>query len=155
MTGPFAALGLPASRDLTDDDVRAAWRRVAAATHPDRPDGGDLAAFAAAAAAYTMLRTGAARGEALADLSGPQFAAQPALAARLAARVRGGRPGRLITRLLAAATAGALAVTAVGWQPAAYAVIAGALTWLAVTSTGDLARPALVRAAARPAGRRT
>ena len=27
--------------DLTDDDVRAAWRRIAAATHPDRDDGGD------------------------------------------------------------------------------------------------------------------
>ena len=42
----------------------------------------------------------------------------------MAARVRGGRPGRLIARLLAAATATALAVTAVGWQPTAYAVIA-------------------------------
>jgi hypothetical protein len=141
MTGPFAALGLPASRDLTDDEVRAAWRRVAAATHPDRPDGGDLAAFAAAAAAYTVLRTRAGRGEALADLTGPQFTPRLAPSARLAARVRGGRPGRLIARLLAAGTAGALAVTAVGWQPAAYAVIACALTWLAVTCRGDQAAP--------------
>ena len=38
---PFAVLGLAARPDLTDDDVRAAWRRVAAATHPDRPDGGE------------------------------------------------------------------------------------------------------------------
>ncbi len=64
---PFAALGLAARPDLTDDEVRAAWRRVAAATHPDRPDGGDLASFAAAAAAYTELRTRFGRGEALAD----------------------------------------------------------------------------------------
>ena len=70
MTGPspFAVLGLPASGELTDDDVRAAWRRVAAATHPDRADGGDPAAFAAAAAAYTALRTRAGRAEALADM---------------------------------------------------------------------------------------
>ncbi len=141
MTGPFAALGLPASRDLTDDEVRAAWRRVAAATHPDRPDGGDLAAFAAAAGAYTMLRTRAGRGESLADLTGPQFTPRLAPWARLAARVRGGRPGRLIARLLVAGTASALAVTAVGWQPAAYAVIVCALTWLAVTCRGDLAAP--------------
>jgi hypothetical protein len=67
--GPFAALGLPARPDLTDDDVRAAWRRIAAATHPDRADGGDPARFAAAAAAYTELRTRYGRGEAYADLT--------------------------------------------------------------------------------------
>jgi curved DNA-binding protein CbpA len=64
---PFAALGLPARPELTDDDVRAAWRRVAAATHPDRSDGGDPARFADAAAAYTELRTPFGRGEAMAD----------------------------------------------------------------------------------------
>jgi curved DNA-binding protein CbpA len=68
---PFALLGLPASADLSDDDVRAAWRRLAAATHPDRADGGDPARFAAAAAAYTVLRTRSGRGEALADLTAP------------------------------------------------------------------------------------
>ena len=145
MTGPFAVLGLPASQDLTDDEVRAAWRRVAAATHPDRQDGGDLAAFAAAAAAYTVLRTRAGRGEALADLTGPHVARRQAPSARLAARVRGGRPGTLIARLVAAATTSALAVTAVGWQPAAYAIITGALTWLAVTGSADLARPVTSR----------
>jgi curved DNA-binding protein CbpA len=65
---PFARLGLPARPGLCDDDVRAAWRRIAAATHPDREDGGDPARFGAAAAAYVMLRTGFGRGEALADL---------------------------------------------------------------------------------------
>jgi hypothetical protein len=66
---PFAALGLPASPGLTDDDVRAAWRRLAAATHPDRADGGDPGRFAEAAAAYTELRTRYGRGEAYADLA--------------------------------------------------------------------------------------
>jgi hypothetical protein len=65
---PFALLGLPARPGLSDDDVRAAWRRIAAATHPDREDGGDPARFGAAAGAYVMLRTGFGRGEALADL---------------------------------------------------------------------------------------
>ncbi|HXF20955.1 MAG TPA: J domain-containing protein, partial [Streptosporangiaceae bacterium] len=68
---PFAVLGLPARAGLTDDDVRAAWRRLATATHPDRADGGDPDRFAAAAAAYTVLRTRSGRGEALADLAGP------------------------------------------------------------------------------------
>ena len=66
---PFAALGLPARPGLTDDEVRAAWRRVATATHPDRADGGDPDRFAVAAAAYTALRTPSGRGEALADLA--------------------------------------------------------------------------------------
>jgi curved DNA-binding protein CbpA len=65
----FAALGLATRPDLTDDDVRAAWRRIAAATHPDRADGGDPDRFALAAAAYTVLRTRSGRGEALADLA--------------------------------------------------------------------------------------
>ena len=68
---PFTVLGLPAGPGLTDDEVRAAWRRVAAATHPDRADGGDAARFAAAAAAYTAIRTGFGRTEALADLARP------------------------------------------------------------------------------------
>ena len=59
---PFAALGLPTRADLTDDEVRSAWRRVATATHPDRADGGDPSRFAVAAAAYTMFRTRSGRG---------------------------------------------------------------------------------------------
>jgi hypothetical protein len=66
---PFTALGLPVRPDLTDDDVRSAWRRIAAATHPDRADGGDPDRFAVAAAAYTDLRTRDGRGEAYADLA--------------------------------------------------------------------------------------
>jgi len=66
---PFEALGLPARRDLTDEQVREAWRKVAAATHPDRPDGGDLARYTAASAAFAELRTPWSRSEAWADLA--------------------------------------------------------------------------------------
>ena len=66
---PFAVLGLAARPDLTDDDVRAAWRRVAAATHPDRPDGGNVQRYTAAANAYAQLRTAWGRSEAYADLA--------------------------------------------------------------------------------------
>ena len=55
---PHAVLGLDPARAYSDDDVRAAWRRIAVATSPDRGDGGDPAAFAAAAAAYAELKTG-------------------------------------------------------------------------------------------------
>jgi len=89
---PFAALGLTARPDLTDDDVRMAWRRIAAATHPDRSDGGDPGRFAAAAAAYTELRTRFGRGEAMADArtapgrpGRPPATGRPAVARRLSA----------------------------------------------------------------------
>ncbi len=39
---PFTVLGLPTDPDVNDEQVRAAWRAIAAATHPDRPDGGDI-----------------------------------------------------------------------------------------------------------------
>jgi hypothetical protein len=124
----FAALGLPAEPGLTDDEVRAAWRRVAAATHPDRDDGGDPAAFAAAAAAYTELRTVTGRREACA---GP-------VAGPAAGRDRG-RPLVLALRVLVAAAISLAAVLAAGWQPASYAVLAGALTWLGRTARRELA----------------
>ncbi len=155
MTGPspFAVLGLPASTEPTDDDVRAAWRRVAAATHPDRADGGDPAAFAAAAAAYTALRTRAGRAEALADMrarvpgprtadlstGGPVPGPWHLLALTFAVgRVARGRPWRLALRALAVAAACYLAVAAAGWQPASAAVMTGALTWLLRTGRADL-----------------
>ncbi len=151
---PFRALGVERRADLADDDVRTAWRRVAAATHPDRADGGDPAAFAAAAAAYTMLRTPSGRGEALADLLGtpgsaiararPPARSRPsavALAALLASRVRRGRPAVLALRVAVAVAVSAVAVAAVGWLPAAPAVITGAVTWLVLSGRGDLASP--------------
>jgi hypothetical protein len=172
---PFRALGLAPDTGLTDDDVRVAWRRVAAATHPDRADGGDPAAFAAAAAAYTMLRTTAGRGEALADFQAgpsrdsarrssqnrprrwgwPRSPRPPWLPGLrwfrrrqrtsrlrlLAARIRRGRPVVLAFRVAAAGVVSAVAVLAVGWQPASPAIIVGALTWLLRTGRSDLAAP--------------
>jgi curved DNA-binding protein CbpA len=141
---PFAVLGLPARPEVGDDEVRAAWRRIAAATHPDRADGGDPARFAAAAAAYTTLRTRSGRGEALADLAHPGVPGRrrplPGLA-RLPARVRHGRPARLALRLAVVAAAGVAAVAVVGWTPASAAVITGVLTWLLLTARHDLAPP--------------
>jgi len=152
VTSPFDALGLPASAGLPDDDVRSAWRRIAAATHPDREDGGDAAAFAAAAAAYTLLRTAAGRAEVLADLTEQPGRREPSgpvprtnwLASAAAAtgrRIRHGRPARLAIRLLTAGAAAAVAVAAVGWQPASAALVTGALTWLLVSARRDLAGP--------------
>jgi curved DNA-binding protein CbpA len=166
---PFSALGLQARADLTDDDVRAAWRRIAAATHPDRADGGDPGRFALAAAAYTMLQTRSGRGEALADLGSfparagrprpaqDRFGRPPAPAAgpaepgpapatgisrwRLGSRVRRGRPARLALRILIAVAVGAIAVAVAGLQPATPALITGALTWLLLTARNDLAPP--------------
>jgi hypothetical protein len=90
---PFAVLGLPARAGLSDDDVRAAWRRIAAATHPDREDGGDPVRFGAAAAAYVMLRTSFGRGEALADLAAGHRAHGGLWPGRgRASRLRHGRP---------------------------------------------------------------
>ena len=150
---PFAILGLAARPDLTDDDVRSAWRRIAAAVHPDRTDGGDPARFSAAAAAYTTLRTLDGRREAFADL-----AAAPRGWSRFRwsrfrwsrfrwsrfrwSRFRRGRPAVLVLRTAVAAgvSAGALAVACP--QPASFALIAGALTWLARTGRPELAPPA-------------
>lgn len=136
-SGPFAALGLPARAGLTDAEVRAAWRRIAAATHPDRADGGDPGRFGQAAAAYQVLRTGTGRGEALADLTGP--AQRPA--GPLTWRVRRGRPARLALRAAGVIAAGAAVVTAAGIRPATLAVIVGMLTWLILTGRHDLAPP--------------
>jgi hypothetical protein len=157
---PFAALGLPASPDLTDEEVRAAWRAIAAATHPDRPDGGDISRYTAAASAYALLRTPWGRSEAYADLTaaaGPYVPA-PApgrlplpLAARTAgtaralllvpARARHGRPVRLLLRAVVAAGLSLLVLRVLPGQPAAPAVVAGLITWFALTARGDLAPP--------------
>ena len=143
---PFAALGLPARAGLADEDVRAAWKRIAAATHPDRDDGGDAARFGAAAAAYDTLRTAYGRGEALADLGlagGPPPAGRPVrrparrpVLGPLVGSVRlpGRGPGRrLAVRAAVAACVSVAGVLAAGWTPGTVGLIAGALTWLAVT----------------------
>jgi curved DNA-binding protein CbpA len=131
---PFAVLGLPTRRELTDEDVRSAWRRIAAVTHPDLEDGGNPERYSAAAAAYDTLRTPFGRGEALADLglAGHRGAAKaprhrhPARVPRIS-----GRTG-LSAVLIAAA---AIAIAAAGWTPASIALLAGAATWLFVLHT--------------------
>jgi hypothetical protein len=151
---PFRALGLQPRADLTDDEVHAAWRRIASATHPDREDGGDPDRFAGAAAAYTALRTRFGRGEVLADLpvrprgtrdDGRRGVTAPARGRRLApvtrlpSRIRYGRPARLALRILAALAVAAAAVAAAGPHPAAPALVTGVATWLVLTARRDLA----------------
>jgi hypothetical protein len=151
---PFAALGLPAAAGLTDEEVRAAWRALAARTHPDRDDGGDPAAYTAAATAYAQLRTPWGRSEAMADLAanaaytppaGPAASAPGTAALRwlaiLPARVRHGRPLRLAARVIAAAAVALLAQAVIPGSPSAPAIAAGCALWLAYTARADLAPP--------------
>jgi hypothetical protein len=119
---PFAALGLEGRPSLSGEDVRAAWRRVAAATHPDREDGGDPARYSAAAAAYEALRTAYGRGEALAGPADNRGAGGPAWWRSLGAVLTGA----------AGVSAGAFAVA--GWSPGTAGVLAGALTWVTLAA---------------------
>ena len=148
--GIFGALGLAADPALADDEVRMAWRRVAAATHPDRADGGDPAAFAAAAAAY-LLRTRSGRSEVMADAADAAEPTPPAAprqrgvrwlavqAARLPERISAGRPLRLIARFAIAVALSAAALAVAGSTPAGPALVTGAVTWLVLTARRDLA----------------
>jgi curved DNA-binding protein CbpA len=163
---PFDALGLPARPDLTDEQVRAAWRAIAAATHPDRRDGGDVASYTAATAAYAVLRTPWGRSEAFADLGLDDTSPLPAvdssaveangpvaspgrarpgdlLAAvmQLPARIRHGRPLRLVIRALAAALLSLAVLALIPGQPAAPALVTGLITWFLFTGRSDLAPP--------------
>jgi hypothetical protein len=153
---PFTVLGLPADPGLSDEQVRAAWRAIATATHPDRDDGGDPARYAAASAAYTVLRTGWGRSEAYADLAAQAPPAVPSAtrppsrltAWRLArpvtlvpARVRHGRPGRLLARVLPAVLLGVAAARSGADGPATAGTVTGLAVWLALTGRGDLAPP--------------
>jgi hypothetical protein len=158
---PFEALGLPVRPDLDDEQVRAAWRAIAKATHPDRPDGGDPAWYAQASAAYAQLNSPWGRSEAYADQIDAQNGGTiplpfllhdtdpgpvpPPATYRplrlLPSRMVHGRPLRLLLR--AAATA--LLCLAVLWlipgQPAAPADIAGLIGFFALTARSDLAPP--------------
>ena len=164
-TNPFAALGLPARPDLPDEQVRAAWRQIAAATHPDRPDGGDLARYTQASAAYAELRTPWGRSEAWADLveqaelaGEPVTAPLPAVPAQgapaaapprhplaavreLPARIRRGRPRRLLIRAAVAAVLSLAVLQLIPGTAAAPADIAGLITWFVLTGRKDLAPP--------------
>jgi hypothetical protein len=158
---PFRALGLPERPDLTDEQVRAAWRNIAAATHPDRPDGGDLARYTAASAAYAELRSPWARSEAYADLAdqagdGPVTAPlppvpgeappvppwQPLVAlTQVPARIRSGRPLRLAIRGLIATVLALIVLQLVPGTPAAPADVLGLIIWFVLTGRKDLAPP--------------
>ena len=153
---PFAALGLPERPDLDDQAVHAAWRAIAAATHPDRPDGGDLAAYTQASAAYAVLRDPWGRSEAYADLREGQpdttplppvtYAADqppPTIRplAQLPARIVHGRPLRLLIRAALAAALSLVVLWLIPGRPAAPADVAGLVLWFALTARSDLAPP--------------
>jgi hypothetical protein len=165
-TNPFEALGLPARPDLTDEQVRAAWRAIAAATHPDRPDGGDLARYTAASAAYAELRTPWGRSEAYADLAdlaeragdGPVTAPipvvpgedlppsappwQPLIAlVQVPARIRRGRPLRLLVRAAVAVVLSLVVLRLIPGTPGAPADVFGLALWLVLTGRKNLAPP--------------
>jgi hypothetical protein len=137
---PFAALGLEPSASIAADDVRAAFLRVAAATHPDRDDGGDPSRYAAAAAAYTRLGTAAGRGEAYAEVSGvPSGTASVPARRPLLVRVRDGRPWLLAARFALGSAVCAGCVLVAGWTAATVAIAVLMLTWCVRTGRYDLA----------------
>ena len=149
---PFTVLGLPTDPDVSDEQVRAAWRTIAAATHPDRPDGGDVQRYNAAANAYAQLRTAWGRSEAYADLSADLPGTVPparvelragllGMAALLPARIWHGRPGHLLLRALTAALLSLLVLYLLPGQPPGPAVVTGLITWFVLTARGDLVPP--------------
>jgi hypothetical protein len=159
-TNPFAVLGLPTRADLSDDEVRNAWRQIASATHPDREDGGDPGRYTEASNAYTLLRTTWGRSEAYADvrvgLPTPlDWAIPPSnrvpesrprispwhLAVLFPARVRHGKPRRLALRIVAAALMALLVWHSGAGTPPIAALLTGIGTWLVLTARGDLAPP--------------
>jgi hypothetical protein len=167
---PFDALGLPTRPDLTDEQVRAAWRTIAAATHPDRPGGGNVARYTEATTAYAVLRTPWGRSEAFADVtagaddtsplpavgadgssasSAPSRPAKPgdliAAVVQLPARIRHGRPLRLAIRALAATLLSLAVLQLIPGQPAAPALVTGLITWFLLTGRSDLAPVAPAR----------
>jgi hypothetical protein len=154
---PFEALGLPTRPDLDDEQVRAAWRAIAAATHPDREDGGDPAWYAQASAAYAQLNTPWGRSEAYADMLEAQnggtiplpFYISGTTPARrtyrplrlLPVRIIHGRPVRLLLRAAATALLSLAVLWLIPGQPAAPADIAGLIMVFALTARSDLAPP--------------
>jgi hypothetical protein len=150
---PFEVLGLPVRADLSDAQVRTAWKDTAAKTHPDRPDGGDVTAYTAAATAYAQLRTGWGRSEAYADLAidqpyvpipgtrpgrWPGGTLRPGLLLT-PARIRRGRPLRLAARALAAALLSLLVLALIPGQAAGPAVVTGLILWFLFSARSDLA----------------
>jgi hypothetical protein len=158
---PFAVLGLPEWHDLDDETVHAAWQVIAAETHPNRPDGGNLARFTQATAAYAELCCPWGRSEAYADLAeradGPVTSPIPAIPGddepppppwqpllallHLPARVRRGRPLRLAIRAIIAAVLSLLVLQLIPGTPAAPADVLALVLWFVLTGRKDLAPP--------------
>ena len=154
---PFETLGLPTRPDLDDEQVRAAWRAIAAATHPDREDGGDPAWYAQASAAYAQLNCPWGRSEAYADMIDAQnggtiplpfYIPDPAPAPRtyrplrlLPSRIVHGRPLRLLIRAAIAAALSLFVLWLIPGTAAAPADITGLIIWFALTARSDLAPP--------------
>ncbi len=142
---PFQTLGLPARPDLDDERVRAAWREIAAATHPDRADGGDPARYSRASAAYAELRTPGGRSEAYADLLDAALldaaAPEPMPLGRFPARIWHGRPVRVLLRALVTVLLAAAITAVIPGEPAEPALITGLVIWFLLASRADLAPP--------------
>ena len=152
---PFHVLGLPTDPDLTDEQVRGAWRAIAAATHPDRPDGGNPARYAQASASYDDLRSPWGRSEAYADVIEqlplpPVLPPDPAPARPpftigtlllLPSRIRHGRPLRMLIRAVVAALISLVILRLIPGTAAAPADITGMALWFALTARSDLAPP--------------
>ena len=152
---PFETLGLPTRPDLDDDQVHTAWRAIAAATHPDRPDGGDPAWYAQASAAYAQLNSGWGRSEAYADIIEAQnggtiplpfFIHDPAPAPRTYRPLRllpvwivHGRPLRLLIRAAATALLSLFVLWLIPGTAAAPADVFGLIWFFALTARSDLA----------------
>jgi hypothetical protein len=154
---PFEALGLPTAPDLDDEQVRAAWRAIAAATHPDREDGGDPAWYAQASAAYAQLNCPWGRSEAYADqidaqnggtIPLPFYIPAPPPAPRtwrplrlLPSRIVHGRPLRLLIRAAACAGLSLVVLWLIPGQPAGPADVTILIVFFALTARSDLAPP--------------
>ena len=151
---PFEVLGLPVRPDLSDARVRAAWRAIAADAHPDRP-GGDITDYTTAASAYAQLRTAWGRSEAYADLAAtgplvPDLATAPAQwpvkagwrnLRLVPARIRHGRPLRLLARAIVAGLLSLLVLALIPGQAAGPAVVTGLVIWFVFSARADLAPP--------------
>ena len=155
---PFTVLSLPTDPDLSDEQVRAAWRAIAAATHPDRPDGGNITRYTAAATAYAQLRTAWGRSEAYADLTADLPGTVPpgpglpqargglrtgllGMLVLFPARIWHGRPRHLTLRVLLTALLSLAVLNLLPGQPSGPAVVTGLITWFVLTGRGDLAPP--------------
>jgi hypothetical protein len=154
---PFETLGLPTRPDLDDEQVRAAWRAIAKATHPDRDDGGDPAWYAQASAAYAQLNSPWGRSEAYADqieaqnggtIPLPFYIPGPAPAPRtyrpirlLPSRIAHGRPLRLLLRAAVITLLCLVVLWLIPGTPAASADVAMLIVFFALTARSDLAPP--------------